>query len=521
MTDDETYFSDDEINEEEEYQHSSQWKLTQWFRKMEEEADVEFQNHDHISALQFSDTGKFLATGDHSGNVVILENDGPGKNGAPAHFAFFTEFQSHYLDHDFSKADELFPKIHDLKFGPMTNDSVYLLVTSAFEMKLWKVTPQLQYTIVDWNIPTQPLDDRAVFSDPERGNAFRPQPLALMSESRATPIVKKLRVPKRAVEEVETVPILRKTYTRSLHTQEIVGIDVTEDNTSFLSADMISVNLWDFNISDTCYKVVEVPSIETEYVYLITNVFAHPSQASQFLYTTSNGNINICDMRLKALADHPVNMFSHADESQSVYEELEDSLWEIEQASLCVSDAKFSKGGKFVISRDYMTIRIWDVAMPSQPVETIYVHECLRDSLIDLKDANYIYDGFKLGLSAKGNVVTGSYGNHFHVLDFAAKKDTFIKAGTSQHKVVGLEGLRTKIGEDTEDVEPEYGMIGSRWGNESNNPQDRVGYPHNLAVDHIDFTSKILNCAWHPDTETVALTGENNVFVYGKFGKKE
>ena len=43
-----------------------QWKFTQWFRKMQNAANrqEEGEDYDHLTAVQFDDTGRFLATGE-------------------------------------------------------------------------------------------------------------------------------------------------------------------------------------------------------------------------------------------------------------------------------------------------------------------------------------------------------------------------------------------------------------------------------------------------------------------------
>lgn len=39
---------------------------------------------------------------------------------------------------------------------------------------------------------------------------------------------------------------------------------------------------------------------------------------------------------------------------------------------------------RYLLSRDYMTLRLWDCHMESAPVRTIHVHEQLRPRLCDL-----------------------------------------------------------------------------------------------------------------------------------------
>lgn len=43
-----------------------------------------------------------------------------------------------------------------------------------------------------------------------------------------------------------------------------------------------------------------------------------------------------------------------------------------------ISDLKFSRDGRYILSRDYMTLKLWDVNMNSSPVAIFPVHEHLR-----------------------------------------------------------------------------------------------------------------------------------------------
>lgn len=43
-----------------------------------------------------------------------------------------------------------------------------------------------------------------------------------------------------------------------------------------------------------------------------------------------------------------------------------------------ISDLKFSRDGRFLLSRDYMTLKLWDVRKESGPVAVHNVHETLR-----------------------------------------------------------------------------------------------------------------------------------------------
>ena len=43
-----------------------------------------------------------------------------------------------------------------------------------------------------------------------------------------------------------------------------------------------------------------------------------------------------------------------------------------------ISDISFSKDGRYIVSRDYMTLKLWDLAKENAPVATYSVHEQLR-----------------------------------------------------------------------------------------------------------------------------------------------
>ena len=43
-----------------------------------------------------------------------------------------------------------------------------------------------------------------------------------------------------------------------------------------------------------------------------------------------------------------------------------------------MSDLKFSRDGRYMLARDFMTLKLWDVNMESSPVATYPIHEHLK-----------------------------------------------------------------------------------------------------------------------------------------------
>lgn len=60
-----------------------------------------------------------------------------------------------------------------------------------------------------------------------------------------------------------------------------------------------------------------------------------------------------------------------------------------------ISGIKFSNNGRYMISRDYLSVKVWDLNMDSKPIESYLVHEYLRSKLCSLYENDYIFDKFE------------------------------------------------------------------------------------------------------------------------------
>jgi serine/threonine-protein phosphatase 2A regulatory subunit B len=78
------------------------WRFAQCFG---EKGDLEEINEaDIISAVEFDETGDYLATGDKGGRVVLFERNDTKKK---CEYKFYTEFQSHEPEFDYLKSLEI------------------------------------------------------------------------------------------------------------------------------------------------------------------------------------------------------------------------------------------------------------------------------------------------------------------------------------------------------------------------------------------------------------------------------
>jgi hypothetical protein len=87
------------------------------------------------------------------------------------------------------------------------------------------------------------------------------------------------------------------------HAYHINSVSVNSDGETFLSADDLRINLWNLDISDQSYNIVDIkPNNMEELAEVITAAEFHPSHCNILLYSSSRGSIRLSDMRARALA---------------------------------------------------------------------------------------------------------------------------------------------------------------------------------------------------------------------------
>lgn len=244
-----------------------------------------------------------------------------------------------------------------------------------------------------------------------------------------------LRVPRLVPGETITQATPRRVYPNA-HAYHINSICLNSDGESYLSADDLRINLWNLEISDQSFNIVDIkpPNME-ELTEVITAAEFHPTHCNLFMYSSSKGSIRLADMRDSALCDRHAKMFEEEEDpsSKSFFSEIITSI----------SDIKFSQDGRYILSRDFMTLKIWDVNMEARPLKTIQIHDQLRPKLCDLYENDCIFDKFECAFSADSNhVLTGSYHNMFHIYDRWGRTDTSIEASKNPPKKKATTGLQ-------------------------------------------------------------------------------
>ncbi|ORE08639.1 protein phosphatase 2A regulatory subunit PR55 [Rhizopus microsporus var. microsporus] len=428
--------------------NENKWRFAQCFGDKGESDDI--TEADIISAVEFDHTGDYLATGDKGGRVVLFERN---ENKKGCEYRFHTEFQSHEPEFDYLKSLEIEEKINQIKWCKRQNSAHFLLSTNDKTIKLWKVY--------------------------ERS-------LRVISESTMITEKPKLSLPKMSYQDTIVAAIPRRIYANA-HAYHINSISVNSDSETYISADDLRINLWNLDISDQSFNIVDIkPANMEELTEVITSAEFHPQHCNLFIYSSSKGTIKLADMRESALCDQNAKVFEEAEDpsSRSFFSEIISSI----------SDAKFSNDGRYIISRDYLTLKIWDVNMEKKPLRTINIHDNLRSKLCDLYENDCIFDKFECSFSGDGNnLMTGSYSNNIHIFGRNDDSEVVLQADKSVFKSKKLGGAKAMNNRT---------IIG----------QTRA--TRREANDYMDYNKKILHASYHPRENTIAVAATNNLFIF-------
>jgi len=419
----------------------------------DEVADV-----DVVSAIEFDETGDYIAAGDRGGRIVVFEREeksSRSENNTPkrnADYKFYTEFQSHEPEFDYLKSLEIEEKINKIKWVKRQNNAHFLLSTNDKTIKLWKIYEKKIKSVTSF----------------------------VGDKSKAKSAPQQLVVPTVDTRETAIAQTPRRVFANA-HAYHINSISLNSDGETFISSDDLRINLWNTSISDQSFNIVDIkPTNMEELTEVITSAEFHPHHCNVFMYSSSKGTIKLADMRQSALCDRNAKVFEEPEDpvSKSFFSEIISSI----------SDIKFSRDGRYMLSRDYMTLKIWDINMESRPVKTIHIHDHLKSKLCDLYENDCIFDKFECSMSHDSNLVlTGSYHNYFSIYDKNSKNELHLEA--------------TKVASRLRRApQVKKGAKGGKSGD--------------INPDALDFGKKILHVAWHPHENLIAVGASNNLYIF-------
>lgn len=203
-----------------------------------------------------------------------------------------------------------------------------------------------------------------------------------------------LKVPSVTVGESSIQVSSLRAYSPTAHAYNINSLSTCTDTTTFLSADDLRVNLWSLDNPSVSYCIVDLkPPNSEDLTELINSAKFHTRHCNIFAYSTSKGNLRLGDTRVGAVCDRHTKAFSVGG---SLSNGEEGSRTFPEEIVSSISGFEFSGDGRYIVSRDFFSLKIWDMAMESRPFRVIPLQEKLKPYIMSLYDNECIFEKFQV-----------------------------------------------------------------------------------------------------------------------------
>ncbi|KAG6736569.1 hypothetical protein POTOM_060567 [Populus tomentosa] len=536
-----------------------EWKFSQVFG--ERTAGEEVQEVDIISAIEFDRSGDHLATGDRGGRVVLFERTDTKDHGGSRRdlermgypisrhpeFRYKTEFQSHEPEFDYLKSLEIEEKINKIRWCQTTNGALFLLSTNDKTIKYWKVQEKKVKKISEMNVdPSKAIGNGSIASS--SNSSIGKQYLAnggdkynLPSNDFSIPPggFPSLRLPVVVVLKpfhffsfsfwlewgvgVGCVDKWKQLFFDEVDLLfELLALSFVDlplsDGETFISADDLRINLWNLEISNQSFNIVDVkPANMEDLTEVITSAEFHPGHCNTLAYSSSKGSIRLIDLRQSALCDSHAKFIEEMSISaiHRICKQYDSNKCNIHQAKCLEIEFDFSckfvlsmtccgkqEPGGYVCNKVPRHWTLWDINMDSGPVATFQVHEHLRPKLCDLYENDSIFDKFECCLSGDGlRVATGSYSNLFRVFG----------CNLESTEATTLEASKNPMRRQVQTPSRPSRSLSSitrvvRRGAE--------GPGVDANGNSFDFSTKLLHLAWHPTENSIACAAANSLYMY-------
>ncbi|KAK6148357.1 hypothetical protein DH2020_019269 [Rehmannia glutinosa] len=482
---------------------------------------------DVISAIEFDKNGNHLAVGDRGGRVVIFQSNG-GKDDllefSSRHeleqldsvvlkhpkFQYKTEFQSHepefaecvnldnvlLLQFDYLKSIEIEEKINKnflkrdirkftVRFGKSDRSTVDNLVKDHVVKRVKEMDISQSVSSENSLLAEKSFihGQKSKFSN---GHSLEWSENKVNGVSSYNGGHNEI-----ACLEDATLARCRRVYAHA-HDFNVNSISVNSDWETFLSGDDLRINLWNLEVSNQCFNIIDMkPANMEDLIEVITAAEFHPFHCNLLAYSSSRGFIRLVDMRKSALCDHNARILKDEESHgpKSFFTEIIASI----------TDMKFANDGRHILSRDYMNLKLYIFIVICRKADTLHY----AAQLCDLYNNDAIFDKFECCVAKdRLSFATGSYSNLLRVFSCGS----------------GSEGVTIEASRNTNRKPHVQTTSRPRRSSLSNLARGfyRQGHDNQSAGSNefsYDFNSKLLHLAWHPTTNLIACAAGNSLFI--------
>lgn len=289
-------------------------------------------------------------------------------------------------------------------------------------------------------------------------------------------------MPKSEVVEEDWDATCRKEFTNA-HNYHINSVSLSSDGEHFLSADDLRVNIWNIENTKTTFSIVDIkpPNID-DLNEVITHAEFHPSNSDMFLFSSSKGLAHLCDARMNTQFEKCATKFE-------IYIDPAKKHFFSEIISSISSATFLPQKDNFFVTRDYLSLKIWDIRNNSKYVKSIQITDYVEKKLCDLYENESVFDKFEVNASPCGNyLITGAYNSNAHVIDIEATNNSTVEA-----------------------------VFGNKRGKNSAKVRQYTGKKL-AALDSgaPDLKKKALLNSWHPSENIIAVANHNCIFIFNQ-----
>jgi serine/threonine-protein phosphatase 2A regulatory subunit B len=323
-----------------------------------------------ISTLNFSRDGRFLASGDHAGRVVVFRVNPAASQTAKPTVSFVTQVHAHKAQFDYFRSELSEMKVNAVKWVPRQSLNPLLLTCNSHDAKLWRFNATPEATFV----PQDHQSGSYVF-------------------------------PTRRSCDYKYASECVRTFT-DLQTEYLLDLQCLSDQQSFLMIDVSCVKLWDMerDVKSVCLRRVSQQEPE------ITSSALHPIWPFSFLVGDEDGICRLLDLRQQAEDLTPsleIATTPHANRRQQI------------DGCHAIGSATFASDGHHFAVRRFGDCQVWDIRSPGAPAAKIDV-QWFPGQMDWLISEDFVKDTFRTTFTKDGKIVTGCYSADFLTWDWKA-----------------------------------------------------------------------------------------------------
>jgi serine/threonine-protein phosphatase 2A regulatory subunit B len=165
--------------------------------------------------------------------------------------------------------------------------------------------------------------------------------------------------------------------------------------------------------------------------------------------------------------------------------------------------------GHHLLSRDYLTLKVWDLRYEARPLYEHQVHDMIKPKLAQLYENDSIFDKFDCCASGDGKMIaTGTYSNFFRVTPCEPSNDALLLESSR-------DPLRRRMHAPTSKFSNRivgFGRTIPRSSSKNSLSRRNSGLRQDPVIS--DFQNKIQHLSWHPHAPVIATAAQNSLYLY-------